>query len=348
VSDDLARQIREHVDALAASQRSPHTVAVLNGAADDYEAGGIVAELFAGLPAPPGSVPGLRLLAALHWLVLSGRAPDLAAYYPSARGTLPPAGLWPHAERALREHAAAVRERLPRTVQTNEPGRSTVLYGGLLWVSERFGRPLRLLEIGASGGLNLLADRYAYRVGGQVLGDAESPLRFDEPWEGVPVVDPAGAAARLHVVERMGCDPNPLDLGSPEDRLTLRSYVWADELHRLARADAALAVAEREPPVVSAQPAEAWLPSVLGGGEGTATVVWQSVMWQYLTAAAHAGIEDAIGAAGERGGPLAWLRMEPADDGRWGFSTAVTTWPGGETRELARSGDHGPPVRWAE
>jgi hypothetical protein len=342
----VAAAIREHADALAADNRSPHTVAVLNGAADDYAAGGIVAELFAGLPAPPRSVPGLRLLAALHWLVLSGRAPALAAYYPSAGGTLPPRDVWPVAERALREHAAVVRERLTRTVQTNEPGRSAVLFGGLLWVSERFGRPLRLLEIGASGGLNLLADRYAYRVRGERIGDPGSALCFDEPWVGAPVDDLGGAAQRLRVVERAGCDPNPLDLGSAADRLTLRSYVWADELDRLARSDAALAVAEREPPVVSAEPAEAWLPPVLAGAAGTATVVWESVMWQYLTPAARTGIAAAITTAGERGAPLAWLRMEPADDDRWGFATTVTTWPGGETRELARSGDHGPPVHW--
>jgi hypothetical protein len=149
------------------------------------------------------------------------------------------------------------------------------------------------------------------------------------------------------VVERMGCDLNPLDLGSAADRLTLRSYVWADERDRLARADAALAVAEREPPVVGARPAEAWLPEVLpAGAPGTATVVWQSVVWQYVPPDARAGIEAAIRAAAADGQPLAWLQMEPGADPVAGFGTTVTTWPGGERRELACSRDHGPPVRW--
>lgn len=344
MSEDVAGRIRRRAKGLGGAGRSPLSVALMLAAADDMEAGGIVAELFAGLPAPAGSVPGLRLLAALHWLVLSGRAPELAAHYPSAGGTLPPAGAWPAAERALREHAAVVRERLRRTVQTNEPGRSAVLFGGLLWLSEHFGRPLRLLEIGASGGLNLLADRYAYRVQGDVLGDPGSPLRFEEPWIGTPVDDPVAAAERLRVVERMGCDPNPLDLGSPADRLTLRSYVWADERDRLARADAALAVAAREPPPVTAAAAETWLPLVLAG-DG-ATVVWQSVMWQYLTAEARTAITGVIAAAGEGGAALAWLRMEPDADVDAGFLTNVTVWPGGQTHDLARSHDHGPPVRW--
>jgi hypothetical protein len=97
---------------------------------------------------------------------------------------------------------------------------------------------------------------------------------------------------------------------------------------------------------VTAAPAEAWLPSVLPGDAGTATVVWQSVMWQYLTGEARTAITGAIEAAGEGGAPLAWLRMEPDADLDAGFLTTVTVWPGGEKRDLARSRDHGPPVRW--
>ena len=61
------------------------------------------------------------------------------------------------------------------------------LYGGLLWLAERHGMPIRLLEIGASAGLNLNADRFAYVVGGETLGDPSSPPRFTEPWDGLPV-----------------------------------------------------------------------------------------------------------------------------------------------------------------
>ena len=50
------------------------------GAATDLDAGGAVAKLFIDVPAPPGSVPQLRLLAALHHLVLAGSAPELAEF----------------------------------------------------------------------------------------------------------------------------------------------------------------------------------------------------------------------------------------------------------------------------
>ena len=166
--------------------RSRLYVELMRGAGDDADAGGIVATIFAGDPATPGSVPELRLLAALHHLVLSGGAPQLARYFPSAGGDAPPAGAWPVAQRTIAEHADVIRELARRTVQTNEPGRCVALYGGLLWLSERHGLPIRLLEIGASAGLNLNVDRFRYVVGGAPLGDPASPLEFVEPWHGPP------------------------------------------------------------------------------------------------------------------------------------------------------------------
>ena len=80
----------------------------MRAAADDIAAGGRVADLFASVPNPSGSLPALRLLAALHHLVLAGRAPELAAFYPSAGGTRAPADAWPAAvarSRSGRRHA---------------------------------------------------------------------------------------------------------------------------------------------------------------------------------------------------------------------------------------------------
>src|SRR5207253_10404609 len=161
------------------------------------------------LEMPPGSVPALRLMAALHHLVLRGEAPALARHYPSAGGRAAPEGAWQAAAATLGERFDEVRERLRRGVQTNEPGRSAALYGGLLWASARLRAPLRVLEIGASARLNLLADRFAYAVGGELLGELGSPVRFEEPWRGTPVDDPAAAARGLRISTRRGCDTAP-------------------------------------------------------------------------------------------------------------------------------------------
>jgi len=346
----LAERFRRHADALDRGRRSPLYVELMRGAATDLDGGGVVRELFDGIPVPPGSVPTLRLMAALHRLVLVGRAPRLASHYPSAGGTKPPVDAWPSAAATQRERFDEVRERLTLTVQTNEPGRAVVLYCVLLWLSERHRLPVRLLEIGASGGLNLLVDRFAYRVDGVLLGDVASPLVFDEPWEGRPVPDPSAAARSLRISRRAGCDLAPLHLASAEDRLTLRSYLWPDELDRLGRIDAALDVAARYPPRVAACAAERWLPRVLAPPRaGELTVIWQSVVRQYVPADAWAAIEQAIeeaaGAATPEA-PLAWVTMEPDGHPLSRFALRATTWPGGVRSRLADTGDHGPPVRW--
>jgi hypothetical protein len=49
--------------------------------------------------------------------------------------------------------------------------------------------------------------------------------------------------APLRVTSRAGCDPRPLDPRSEEGALTLTSYVWPDQVERLERLRAALAVA---------------------------------------------------------------------------------------------------------
>jgi hypothetical protein len=77
---------------------------------------------------------------------------------------------------------------------------------------------------------------------------------------------------------------------------------------------------------------------------GSATAIYHSIVSQYLSDEERAALFDTIRAAGERASaeaPLAWLRMEPADDRA---NLELTLWPGGEDRLLARVGYHGSPV----
>ena len=169
-------------------------------------------------------MPELRLLAALHHLVLRGAAPELARFYPSAGGDQPPSGAWAVARETIAGNEAFIRDRARRTVQTNEPGRCVALYGGLLWLAERHRLPIRLLEIGASAGLNLNADRFAYVVGGVTLGDAASPLTFTEPWDGIPVRRPGrrgGAVAGRRPRRLRPVAAGPLVAGRAADAAVL-------------------------------------------------------------------------------------------------------------------------------
>lgn len=348
----IGELFRARADELERGGRSRLYVELMRGAAADADAGGIVARIFAAEPAALASVPELRLLAALHHLVLSGGAPELARHFPSAGGDAPPEDAWPVARRTLVEHEPAIRERMRHGVRTNEPGRCAALYGALLWLSERHGLGVRLLEIGASGGLNLNADRYRYVVGGAALGDAGSPLVLHEPWRGTPVADPAGAASRLRIVARGGCDRAPIDPCTASGRLALASYVWPDEPERLARVARAAEVAARHPVAVDRADAAVWLAARLGEPRpGTLTVVWQSAVEPYLDDDERAALRAAFTSA--VGGPLAWLTLEaPAPAARDGdrFELRCRERPEGDgtgsARLLALAGYHGPPVEW--
>jgi hypothetical protein len=316
----------------------------MRSAADDIDAHGVVGELFDGVPVPPGSVPQLRLLGALHYLVLSGQASELAAFYPSVGGDRPREDVWPVARETAVEHFDLLRRRVHRTVQTNEPGRSAVLFAALLWLTARHRRPIRLLEIGASAGLNLLADRYLYRVGEHRLGDPASPLVFVEPWSPPPPVDLAAAAAALHIVARAGCDLAPLDPSRPEDQLTLLSYIWPDELDRIERLRAALAVAARDPVPIARAAASQWLPEAIAAGrEDELVVVWHSVMRQYVEPGEWAAIEEVLSARPD----VVRLSMEPSEDEHLGYPRlSLHRNPGATELELALAGDHGLPISW--
>jgi hypothetical protein len=340
----LAVRFRRHADALVRSGRSPLYVRLMRAAADDIDAGGVVARLFAGISTPPGSVPQLRLVGALHYLVLAGRAPALAAFYPSAGGDRPVDGVWPVAEAVMEEHFDQVRERVHRTVQTNEPGRSAVLFAGLLWLTDRHRRPIRLLEVGASAGLNLLADRYLYSVDGRELGDPDSQLRFVDPWMPPPPIDLDRAASALRIVARAGCDLSPLDPTHADDQLTLLSYIWPDELHRIDRMRAALAVAERDPVPIAARKGSEWLRDALAAGPGgELTVVWHSVMRQYVEPEEWAAIERALDGRPD----VVRLSMEPTRSREAQMQLTVHDPAGAPEITLAVCDDHGLPIRWA-
>jgi hypothetical protein len=97
----------------------------------------------------------LRLMGAVHRLVLMGGLPGLALRYPSAGGDGDARAAWPVFRKALADKQSEIRDLLPRGCQTNEVGRSAALLGGFLEVAHRTGKRLRVLEFGASAGFNL-------------------------------------------------------------------------------------------------------------------------------------------------------------------------------------------------
>ena len=228
----MAARFREQAGACA-RLGSPMYADLLDRCARDIDRDGPVRDLLAGHEEDPGpSALALRLAGSVHRLVLGRRAGELATFYPSVGGRFETDGCWDAFLRLVRDEPEAVRARLDRAPQTNEVGRAAALMGGLLRVGETYRHPVRLFEIGSSGGLNLRADRFAYVQHGRLLqGPADSPLRLVDPWRGrVPAVWPD-----LRIVHRLGSDPHPVDVGSTEGRLTLTAFVWPDQRGRLER-----------------------------------------------------------------------------------------------------------------
>jgi len=321
---------------------SPLYARVLAAVAEAVRADGALAELLAPLAeTAPGDAAVLRFLAAVHDAVLDGAAPELAARYPSAGGS-PDEDLEAVFVATVEELAPRLAEGLDRPVQTNEVGRSAALVGGLLLVGSA-GLPVRLLEVGASAGLNLNVERFRYEAGSAAFGPACSPVRFVDPWVGRT----PDLSAPLVVESRRGCDPQPIDPGSPAGVRRLRSLVWPDHVERRDRLDAAIAVAARHPVLVDRADAVSWLAHHLAEPvPGTVTVVLHSIVLQYLSRPDRRRFLELLERAGSRAShdaPLAWLRMEPGGDRA---EIRLTTWPGAVPRRLGTSRYHGPPVAW--
>ncbi|WP_433478429.1 DUF2332 domain-containing protein [Spirillospora sp. CA-142024] len=318
---------------------SPMYAELLTRAADDP---GEAAAAVLGDRTGPGFVLGM--LGTVHRLVLEGRVPELAAHYPTAGGTEDPLEAWPAFRDVLSEHAAEIREGLTDPPQTNEVGRAAPLVGGLLAVAAATGLPIRLLEIGASAGLNLRADHFRFLHEHGAYGP-ESPVVLPGAWRGLPPVD-----APLAVTERRGCDPNPLDVTFPEARRRLLSYVWPDQTARVERLRAAFEVAARVPATVVRAGAADFLDG-LAPERGVVTVVWHSTMRAYLSGEEGARVDrhiEAAGAAATAGAPVAHLSFEGRDASRLDAAqvVALRIWPGGERRILGEGPSHGLPTTW--
>jgi hypothetical protein len=340
--------IRSHFLAQAAAcvqLGSPFTAGLLWLLAERLDETGALGRAVLDWRGDPGAdALALRLAAGLHVLVLSGAAPELAAVYPGGPRADDPGALGPALDRAIEAHSAAIAGFLARPPQTNEVGRSAVLLGGFLMIAAETGLPLRLLEIGASAGLNLIWDAYGYDLAGASWGPPDAAVRLRPQWQGaLPPLVPVAVAGRR------GCDRQPVDPRAPGDRLRLCAYVWADQADRRRRLEAALDLAAERGVRVERADAGVWTGARLrAAAPGAATVLCHSIVWQYLPPDAQRRIAAALARAAAcvtAAGPLAWLRMEPAPDARHA-ELRLTLWPGGRERLLAEADYHGRWVRW--
>jgi hypothetical protein len=291
----------------------------------------------------------MRLTGGCNALVRAGAAPDLAALYPPV--DLPDALTMAAALRCVLADPgrdARLCGWLAGPPQTNEVARSGVLMPGLMAIAAATQLPLRLFELGSSAGLNLGLDRFGYVLGGVEAGDAASQVQLAPVWKG-----PAPPAAAVTITARRGVDINPLDVTDAATRERLMAYVWPDQVERVARAAAAMALAEAFPPPIDRGDAADWVEANVATAPGSVGVVLHSIAYQYFPEASQARIAAHMamtGAGATADAPLAWLRYEMDDATQAELPTLrLTLWRGGPPVEtlLARVHPHGAFVRWA-
>lgn len=235
--------------------------------------------------------------------------------------------------------------------QTNEAGRSASIMAGLLWLAQRSAVRFELLELGASAGINTMLDRYFFRLGETVTGPPGSPMRIEPEWRGASPPEPPEGFAIASV---RGCDVAPIDLTDPAAALRLKAYVWPDAPGRLARVDAAIALASERLPKVIRMDAADFIAQALAAprAHGTTRVLFHSIVWQYLPTATQEAIAARMeGAARDasRERPLAWIALE-TNPATFAHELTVRLWDGAEHRGepvlLARAHPHGAWVEW--
>jgi hypothetical protein len=290
----------------------------------------LVAEI-AGDHKPPWEIP-LRLFGGVHFLALSGEEGDP----------------WSRFGDVLRERRVWLAEFVStQPVQTNEVQRSWALLPAFLSAAD--GRPLHLIELGPSAGLNLLWDRYRFEYDDVRWGLEESPVRLrGEARHGPP---PELLGCEVEVEERVGIDQAPIDVGDERQALLLQCFVWADQTERLERLRRAVEVARQNPPRLVQGNYVELLPELLARRDRSAlTVVFNSATTSYLRREDRARLAEEIERAG-RDGSLAWISYEfldeePRDAHFEGFALDLRVWPDGRARRLARLDGHGNRMTW--
>lgn len=324
---------------------SPFMGQLLHILADHWPRQGALSAKMAGYEGdigPAGHSLPLRIAGGLHALVLSGQSPELAALYPPHDAS--DSDLRDGVLAALHQHAAFMLDWTNSAPQTNEVRRSAALIAGAHVAAAHFDLPIRLSELGASGGLNLMWDHFAVELDGTLFGASDPALVLHPDWDG-----PLPPATSPVITDRAGVDLNPLNPTAPDDLLRLSAYLWPDQPDRLALTRAAASVANAP---LTRSDAIDWLgPRLDSAPDGQLHLIQHTVAWQYFPKAAQDRGRTLIEAAGAKATarrPLAWLSMESDGDttGKIGAALVLRLWPGDLTLNLGRADFHGRWINW--
>jgi hypothetical protein len=256
--------------------------------------------------------PPNLLFGAVHFLLLNGEQHRLAEFYPSVGGRCAPAGAYAaFADFCRRFERPITQAARTQRVQTNEVGRCGPLLPAFTLAWERYDRrPLFLIEVGCSAGLNLLFDRYQYEYTGRRGRSCglRSPARIRTELRGrvscpIPEVMP-------QVQECVGIDIAPVDVKNAAEIRWLEAMIWPDQLQRLELFRAAAALARAAPPRLIRGDALQVLPQIVRRAPVSALVcVFHSHATYQMSAAWRREFERLLADLG-RGRALVHISLE--------------------------------------
>ena len=244
-------------------------------------------------------------------------------------------------------HRDKIREvMLQRRTQTNEPARCATLLPLLAHLPQ----PLALLEIGASAGLCLIPDRYAYFYNNSVhippaseVGVAPPTFSCETNFE-TPI-----PKKNVDVIWRAGLDLEPIGVNDNDDVAWLEALVWPGEQDRLSLLRQALNVARQAPPPVTQGDLRVDLTALAAQAPANATlVIFHSGVLAYISS-----IDDRVALANAIADLHAvWISNEdpavsPCDNEKLGAKC-----PEGrfllakDKRPIACTDPHGRFIRW--
>lgn len=246
-------------------------------------------------------IPNL-FFGAVHYLLLKGTEHELKQFY----GTLV---LFPKSEEKcfpyFKDFCQKYRDDIvsimkSKLVQTNEVRRCSYLYPSFCYVYEKARKPLALIEIGTSAGLQLLWDKYRYSYGTDetMYGDYHSDvhIKADVKSGSLPFL----LANSPTVASRIGMDLHVNDLNDLEDRLWLKALIWPNHNERRSLFESAAKHVIHNEPVLIEGDGVALLPDIAKSIPRDAVIcVFHTHVANQFTQQVKARLFDEISTIGE-------------------------------------------------
>jgi hypothetical protein len=264
---------------------------------------------------PPDRLPPLLFQAAASYLVLELEPQPLRDCFP--RVGEPQPRLYPRFPSAYREFCLEHRERLLELTvrhryQMNEVGRCAGIVPALP-PRDSDGRDVVLVDVGTGAGLALHLDRYRYRFRGAhgevtTIGDPGSEVGIDTEVRG-PLAPPL-ASTLPRIVDRVGIDVEPLDVGEPAVRDWLAACI-PQEIGAVTRFHRAVEVAVAGAARMVRGDAGDVLPDVLSAiPEGTLVCLLDTYVNVFFEPDERARFRRLVDQAGARR-DLDWISIDP-------------------------------------